>query len=70
MRKSTLNLNTDADANVNDEMSLSKFPNGQNELLHSSFFQHDSKLNETIKLITLMTSTNIFFRKDGDSFSE
>ena len=51
-----MNLNTDVDANVAAE--ILKWPK-------RTFFQHDSKLNETIKLITPMTSTYIFPRKDG-----
>ena len=31
-----------------------------------NFFQHDSKLNKTMKLVTPMISTNMFFRKHGD----
>ena len=59
--KQLLHLNTDADA-VNAEMSMPRFPSGQNELLQNSFFQHDSKLNKTMKLV----------RKDGNfqSFQE
>ena len=30
------------------------------------FFQHDPKLNKTMKLVMPMVSTNVFFRKDGD----
>ena len=64
--KQFLYLNIDADA-VNAEMSMPRFPSGQNGLLHNSFFQHDSELNKTMKLITPMISTNnIFFRKDDD----
>ena len=65
--KQFLYLNSDADA-VNPEMSMPRFPRGQNELLQI-FFQHDSELNKTMKLVTSMTSTNIFFRKDGDFHS-
>ena len=63
--KQFLYLKTDADA-VNVEMSMPRFPSGQPELLNNSFFQHDSKLNETMKLVTPMISTKIFFRKDDD----
>ena len=63
--KQLLHLNTDADA-VNAEMSMPRFPSGQNELLQNSFFQHDYKSNRIMELVTPMTSTNIFFRKDGD----
>ena len=63
--KQFLYLNTDAYA-VNVEISMPRFPSGQPELLHNSFFQHDSKLNETMKLVTPMISTSIFFRKDDD----
>ena len=47
-------LNADADADANAEMSMTRFPNGQQELLHSSFFEYKSKLNETIKVFTPM----------------
>ena len=50
---------TDAGA-VNAAMSVPRFPSGQNELLYNSFFQQD---HETCYA---KTSTNIFFRKDGD----
>ena len=63
--KQFLCLNTDADA-VNAEKSMPRFPRGQRELLHNPSFQHDSKLNKTMKLVTPTISTNIFFRKDGD----
>ena len=64
--KQFLYLNTDADA-VNMEMSLPRFPSGQHGLLHNSFFQNDSELNKTMKLVAPMISTNnIFFRKDDD----
>ena len=63
--KQFLYLNTDADA-VNAEMSMPRFPSGQHGLLHNSFFQHDSNLTKTVKLVTPMISTNIFFEKDGD----
>ena len=63
--KQFLYLNTDADA-VNAEMSIPRFPSGQQGLLHNSFFQDDSKLNKIMKLVTPMISTNIFFEKDGD----
>ena len=43
-----------------------RFPSGQRQLLHNSFFQHDSKSNKAMKLVTPKISTNIFFRKDGD----
>ena len=62
--KQFLYVNSDADV-VNAERSMPRFPSGQRELLYSSFFQHDSKLNKTMKLVTPMISTNIFFRKDG-----
>ena len=45
---------------------MPRFPSGQNELLKNSFFQHDSKLNKSMEPVTPMTSTNVFFRKDGD----
>ena len=64
--KQFLFLNANADADANAEMLMTRFPNGQKELLHNSCFQHDSKLNETIKLFTPMTLTKISFRKDGD----
>ena len=63
--KQFLYLNNDADA-VNTEISMPRFPSDLHGLLHNSFLQHDSKLNKTIKLVTPMISTNIFFRKDGD----
>ena len=63
--KQFLYLNTDADA-VNAEMSIPRFPSGQQGLLRNSFFQDDSKLNKIMKLVTPMISTNIFFEKDGD----
>ena len=39
------------------------------ELLSNSFFQYDfvSRLHETMKLVTPVTSAKIFFRKDGGS---
>ena len=55
-----------ADADANAEMSMTRFPKGEQELLHNSSFQHDSKLNETMKLFTLMMSTKISFRKGCD----
>ena len=61
-----LYLNANAYANVNAEMLMTRFPNGQRELLHNSFFQLDSKLHETMKLFTPMTFTKISFRKDCD----
>ena len=63
--KQILYLSTDADA-VKTEMSMSRFPSGQHRLLHNSFFQHHSKLNKTMKLVTPMISTNIFLRRDGN----
>ena len=63
--KQYLYLNTDADA-VNAEMSMQRLPSGQRELLHNFIFQHDSKLNKTMKLVTPMNSANIFFWKVGD----
>ena len=64
--KQFLYLNTDADA-VNAEISMPRFPSGQHGLLHNSFFQHNSELNKTMKLVTPMISANnIFFRKDDD----
>ena len=54
--KQFLYLNTNADA-VNAEMSMPRFPSGQHGLLHNSFFQHDSELNKTMKLVTPMIST-------------
>ena len=59
--KQFLYLNTDGDA-INAEMSM---PMVQNEVLQL-FFQYDSKLNKIMKLVTPITSTNIFFRNDGD----
>ena len=64
--KQFLCLSADADGNANAEMSMTRFPKGEQEQLHNSFFQHDSKLNETMKLFTLMTSTKISFRKGCD----
>ena len=58
-------MNADAD-DVNAEISMPRFPSGQHGLLHNSFFQHDSKLNKSMKLVTPMISTNIYFEKDGD----
>ena len=58
-------MNADADG-VNADISMPRFPSGQHGLLHNSFFQHDSKLNKTMKLVTPITSTNIYFEKDGD----
>ena len=37
--KHILNLNTDADASVNAEMSRPRFPSGQNKLLHNFFLR-------------------------------
>ena len=54
--KQFLYLNTDAGA-VNAEISMLRFPNGQHGLLHNSFFQHDSELNKTMKLVKPMIST-------------
>ena len=51
--KQFLDLNTDADG-ANTEMSMPIFSCGQHELLHNSFFQHDSELNKTMKLVTPM----------------
>ena len=47
--KQFLYLNTDADA-VNADMLMPIFPSGQRELLHNSFFQHDSKLKSGFHL--------------------
>ena len=59
--KQFLYLNTDADA-VNAEMSMRRFPSGQHGLLHNSFFQHDSELNKTMKLVTQYSgSTNLTY---------
>ena len=56
--KQFLYLNNDADA-VNTEISMPRFPSGLHGLLHNSFFQHDSKLNKTIKLV-MQWSQQIF----------
>ena len=49
-----MHLNADSDADANVEMSMTRFSNRQQELLHNSFFQHDSKLNQAMKLFTAM----------------
>ena len=61
--KQFLYLNTDAGA-VNAEMSIPRFPSGQHTLLHNSFFQHDSELNKTMKLVKSMISTEQYFLQE------
>ena len=62
--KQFLYLNTDADA-VNAK--IYKWPT---RTVTQLFFQHDSKLNKTMKPVTPMISTNIFFSKDGDQSTQ
>ena len=59
-KKQFLNPNANAEDNANAEMSMTSFQiaNDFPELLHKYFFQHDSKLNETMKIFTPMTFKN------------
>ena len=66
--KQFLYLNTDAD-DVNAEISMPRFPSGQRALLHNSFFQHDSELNKTIKLVKPMISTKQYFLQERSEYS-
>ena len=61
--KQFLHLNTDVDA-VNAEMSMPRFRSGQHALLHNYFFQHDSELNKTMKLVKSMISTKQYFLQE------
>ena len=61
MRKVILNPNANAEDNANAEISMTSFQmaNDFQKLLHKYFFEHDSKLNETMKIFTPMTFKNV-----------
>ena len=60
--KQFLNPNANAEDNANAEMSMTSFQIADDfqKLLHKYFFEHHSKLNETMKMFTPMTFKNFF----------